>query len=113
MGSVMAGGPRAPSRTDGFGRFGVLIHPISLNGVFSTLHPNSKSAHILKAALQRRRISKALWLFKGNSVFDALRRLSIIQATAFSVVRGSDALFPINDFGESCFYAGIVSKTAR
>jgi len=52
------------------------------------LHPNSKSANILKVALQRRRISKALQLFKGGSVFDALHRrvhyfqkkVSIIQA---------------------------------
>jgi len=33
------------------------------------LHPNSKRANILKAALRRRRISKALYLFKGGSVF--------------------------------------------
>ena len=30
------------------------------------------------------------------------RRVSIIQARAFSAVRGSDALFP-NDFGEDLF----------
>jgi len=52
------------------------------------LQPNSKNANILKAALCRRHISKALQLFKGGTVFDALHRrvhyfqtkVSIIQA---------------------------------
>jgi len=39
---------------------------------FGTLHPSSKSANILKAALRSRRISKALQLFKGGLVFDAV-----------------------------------------
>ena len=39
------------------------------------LHPHSERASILKAALQRRRISKVLPLFKGGIVFDALHRM--------------------------------------
>jgi len=38
------------------------------------VHPNSKSANILKAAPQRCRISKMLQLFKGGAVFDALHQ---------------------------------------
>jgi len=38
------------------------------------LHSNPKSANILKAALQSRRTSKALQLFKGGAVFDALHQ---------------------------------------
>jgi len=36
--------------------------------MFCMLHPNSKSANILKVLLQRRHILKALQLFKGSSL---------------------------------------------
>jgi len=64
------------------------------------LHPNYKNASILKAALRRHHISKALQLFKGGCIFDALHqkvcyfqmKASIIQARAFSAVRGRTCL---------------------
>jgi len=70
------------------------------------LHPNSKNANILKAVIRKIHILKALQLFKGNSVIDALHRrvcyfqtkVSIILMRAFSDVRDSDMLFP-NDWG--------------
>jgi len=58
-----------------------IIFRQSVHAVLSTLtegvlHPNSKSANILKAALRRCRISKVRQLFKGSAVFYALHRRS-------------------------------------
>jgi len=82
------------------------------------LHPNSKSANILKAALQGHRISKALLLFRGSSVFDALHwRVCYFQTSVDnsgeSILRseGSNMLF-LNDFGEDLLLQVLLSVSS-
>ena len=71
------------------------------------LHPHFKSVNISNAALQRRCIRRhfsyskvAQYLMHSTEECATSRRVSIIHAKAFIVVRGSDALFP-NDFGRT------------
>jgi len=58
------------------------------------LHPNSKNANILNAALLRHDISKALQLFKGSSVFDALHQRVPYFQTKMSIIQ---ALFKLQE----------------
>jgi len=80
---VVDEGPRAPSGKGGFVGLASKFAPL-----ICMLHPNSKRANILKAALRRRRIANVRQLFKSGSVFDVLHwrvrnlqtKVSIIQA---------------------------------
>jgi len=67
---------------------GSLYRQYSSTVMEGALHPISKSVNILQVAFQRHHISKALQLFKGGAVFDALHwrvryfqmKVSVIQA---------------------------------
>jgi len=81
------------------------------------LHPNSKSADILKATLLIRDILKVLQLFRGGSVFDALHqrvryfKTSVDNSDESILYRdGSDALFP-NDFEEDLLHLLYVTRS--